>query len=90
MLSVLGVLPLLPGPLFYVLSAVLYAGVFIGSVYAVVTGVRVLGRDQQQPPLQPVVRAAAGAGIVIGTAGIVFLVYYVIFAVYFFMGGGAG
>jgi hypothetical protein len=75
---VLGVLPQPPGPLFYGLSAVLYAGVFIGSVVAVVTGVRVLGRDQQ-PPLQRVVGIAAGAGVVIGIVDILFLAPWLFF-----------
>jgi hypothetical protein len=64
-----------PGAVFSVLSVVLYAGSIIGSVGAVVTGARALRRDQLQAPLQPVVRAAAGAGVVLGIAGILLLVF---------------
>lgn len=64
----------LPGAVVTVLSVVVYAGGFIGSLDAVVTGARALRGDQQQPPLQPAVRAAAGAGVVIGIAGILLLV----------------
>jgi hypothetical protein len=71
-------------------SVVLYLGAFIGCVVAVVIGVRVLLGDQQQPPLQHVVGVAAAAGIGIGFAGILFLVYSLVNIVYFIMAGGAG
>jgi len=88
-LAACGLLLLLPGAVFCVLSVVLYAGTFIGSLGAVVTGARAL-RGDQQPPLQPAVRAAAGAGVVIGIAGILFLVYMGVNLALIVLEGGYG
>src|SRR5215469_13347080 len=88
-LYALGALPP-PAPVFYGLSVALYLGAFIGCVVAVVIGVRVLRGDQPQPPLQHVVGIAAAAGVVIGSVGILFLVYSLVNIVFFIMAGGAG
>ena len=63
----------LPGAVVTVLSVVLYAGSFIGSLGAVITGWLAL-RPAQQPPPQPAVRAAAVVGIVLGILGMVILI----------------
>jgi hypothetical protein len=63
----------LPGALLTLLSVVVYAGSFMGSLGAVLTGTRALRRAQQQPP-QEAVRAAAVAGIVLGLLGMVIIV----------------
>jgi hypothetical protein len=64
----------LPGAVVTMLSVVVYTGGFIGSLGAVVTGARALRGGQQQPPLEPAARVAAGAGVVIGIAGLLLLV----------------
>ncbi len=63
----------LPGYLVTVLSVIVYAGYFIGSLGAVLTGRLALRRAQQHPP-QQAVRAAAVVGIVLGMLGIVILI----------------
>jgi hypothetical protein len=63
----------LPGYLLSVLSVIVYAASFMGSLGAVLTGRGALRRAPQQPP-QPAVRAAAVAGIVLGTLGMVLVI----------------
>jgi hypothetical protein len=62
----------LPGVVVTVLSVLVYAGSFLGSLGAAVTGWQALRRAE--PPLPWAVRAAAVAGIVLGVTGMVLVV----------------
>jgi hypothetical protein len=69
----------LPVDVFWLLNVVVFGWAIIGPWGAVITGVWALRGNQQQPPLQPTVRAAAVAGVVIGIAGILLFVIGCVF-----------